>query len=1027
MNLAGISLRRPVTILMVCLAIVAAGLAAARLLPIALWPETDWPVLFVQVEAPGSSPEELEEEVIRPLEDSISMVAGINQLRSNVSPDSAELQVEFHWGEEMAPRNMEVEERIDTVRGELPDSVENIQVLTGDTDDIPVVQFEVSADKDLTGEYRLLERQLLQPLERLEGVSRIELWGVQPSEYEVRLNPDRLAATDLDADEVVQLLQANHQTLALGTLHHPPQRQRLRSNSQLADADAIRDQPLGNGLRVGDVAEVVESSDPVSTVRTLDGQRSIGLNVFREPNENIVDLSERVHAEVEALAQDPELEEVSIRPVNDQADAVTDSLQQLLRAGMLGGLLALMVLWGFLRSLRTTLVVVGSIPIALSASLAVLYLAGLSLNVLSMMGLMLAIGMLVDNAVVVSENIFRHRQQGHGPLRASLVGTREVAMAVTAGTLTTILVFLPILVAPQSMLTVQLEHVAVAIVITLVASLLIALSFIPLVISRMRGAQVINDREDPVRRLARRYGGALHWCLQRPRRIGLLALLVLVSVLIPAQQVGTDLAGSEEAPTLVLDHHIEGHHPRDDVGAAVEQTESVLFEHREALGIERVFSFYGTGSATTFVHMEDDAPHPAGEVRERLSDQLPETAISEARFRGERGGGADALSVRVEGERSEELPAMARELAERLNTIEGVAFAQPDLEDAPESLRIHPDPVVGENLGLHPAELARQVSQALSGQRLESLRGHNGEMDLNVIYRMDERRDASSLATMPLNLPEGQALRLDAAAHLQRDQEADQIQRVDRRAAAYINLELEDDATSMEVRNRIEQSLEDLHLPPGFRWGFGSAFQQEMDDLNMLMLTYLLAVLLIFLVMASLFEALLKPLAILSSILFSIVGVYWFFLMTGTPFTFMAMIGVLVLMGVVVNNGIVLVDQVNRLRWQGMDRIGALCQGSMDRFRPILMTVATTILGLLPLAISDARFAGDGPSYQPMAQAIIGGLGFSTLVSLFFLPVLYLGLDEAGIRARRAWRRAGEALPGTGKHAGHQNHMRSNS
>ncbi len=1015
MNIPALALRRPVTTLMICLAVAAAGLAAARMLPIALWPDMDWPVAFVEIQAPGASPEELEREVVQPLEDSVSMISGMDQLRAFAYPDRVQLQVQFEWGEEMGSRNMEIQERVDVVRGEFPDYVEDIQVMTGDTEDIPVVQLEITSERDLSGEYRMLERVLENRLESVPGVSRTEMWGVQENEYEVRLDPDRLAAHGLAAREVADTLDRNHRTLATGSMRVPPEHIRLRADSSFPDTASILAQPLGNGLRVEDVATVEEFAAPRSTIRQLDGEQTIAVNLFREPGQNIVDLSRRIHSALDEVRADPEFSDIRITTRTDQADAVGASLTQLLRAGLLGAVLALLVLWGFLRSLRTTLVVVGSIPLALAASLAVLYQAGLTLNVISMMGLMLGIGMLVDNAVVVSENIFRHRQQGKGPLRASLVGAREVATAVTAGTLTTVMVFLPILVGPSSMLTIQLKHVAVAIVTTLLASLVVALTFIPLVVSRLRGTNITAEDRDPVRRLAHRYGNALQWCLDRPRRVLMLGLLALLSILIPAQHVSTDMFDQDENRTLRLNYQVEGSHALEDMGRVVDRVEQALLEHRDDLDIDTLFSWYSHDSANTLLHLHEGraAEVPAAEVRERVREILPETVIGDPFFHGEQAGGTDQLSVRVEGERSEDLPPIAREVASRLETIDGVAFAQPDLEEAPESVTIQPRPEQGEQLNLPVQEIAQQVNLALSGRGLERLRGANGEVDLRAIYRRDERESLKMLAAMPIQLPDGGTIPLNALASLERGREDDRIARVNRRAAAYVELHLDDDASSGEVRGQVSEALEDLQLPPGYRWGYGSAFQQEMDDLGQLMLTYLLAILLIFLVMASLFEALLKPLAILTSILFSIVGVYWFFLFTGATFTIMAMIGILVLMGVVVNNGIVLVDHVNRLRWEGMDRLEAIRRGSVDRFRPILMTVGTTILGLTPLAITDARFAGDGPSYQPMAQAIIGGLAFSTVISLFLLPVLYLALDQAGHWGARLWRRAGSFGPGS--------------
>ena len=1013
MNLTRLALSRPVTTFMLCVSVAVAGMAAARFLPLAMWPDMDFPAVFIHASAPGMGPEEMEREVIRPIEESVATMSGLDRIEATASPDQGQVQVFFQWGDEMASRNLEVQARMDAIRHQLPDTVQRVRVFTGSTSDQPVLTLRVSSDRDLAREYTLLDRQLRARLERIDGVSQVQLYGVQKPQLEVQLDPERLRMHGLTDRQVAETLQRNHETVSGGLMDDPPRRLRVRPDAEFHSVEEMRSLPLGRGIRLGDVAEIRETTPELRLVRLLDRQPSVGLNILQEAGANLVDVSRQVKAELELIREDPDFAGIRIFEMNDTAAGVTESLRQVLRAGLIGALLALGVLWFFLRSFRTTLIVVTTIPLAVAASLAVMYLLGMSLNILTMMGLMLAIGMLVDNAVVVSENIFRHRQENHRrPLSASIRGSREVGVAVFAGTLTTIIVFLPLMFGGQDQISVFLKHVAAAIVVTLIASLIIALTLIPLLLSRLSTAKSAQDRPNPVAGLARRYGRALNWSLHWPKLTLLFGALAMASIVIPMKAVDTDMFPPEGSRTLWLNYHIEGSHPLDDVRASVETIENYLYEHQDHFDLDSVYSWYEAGRAQSGLILNDgDAARlSVDEVRKRVMEDLPDIVIGQPSFEWQRAGGAETLRLRLEGERYGEMMPMATGLAEQLRTVDGVAGARPVMESRSQELRLDVRGNVAEQYGISPREISQSVSLALQGQNLRPLRGDTEDTEIRVIYRDAERRSMNELAALPIPLGEGRQVRLDSLVEFRVGEQAAAIQRMNRRTAINIEFELDEDVTANVARNRIREAMDIVQLPAGYRWSFGRGFEQDQEAMQKLMQNNLLAIMLIFLVMAALFEALLKPLAIISAIAFSITGVFWFFMLTGTSFSFMAMIGILVLMGVVVNNGIVLVNHVNHLRWSGMSIHDALYHGSLHRFRPILMTVATTILALTPLALGDVRIGGGGPSYQPMARAIIGGLAFSTVVSLFLLPVLYILLDRLGYRARRRWRQAGRMV-----------------
>ncbi|MCP1727709.1 HAE1 family hydrophobic/amphiphilic exporter-1 [Natronospira proteinivora] len=1013
MNLTRLALSRPVTTFMLCASVLVAGLAAARMLPLALLPDLDFPGVFVQVEAPGMGPEELEREVLRPIEESVATLKGIDRLEGTANPDQGQVRIFFQWGDEMGPRNLEVQARIDAIRHELPDSVQRVRVFTGSTSDNPMLTLRLSSDRDLSREYSLLDRHLRARLERIEGVSQVQLYGIQQPQIEIQLDPDRLAAFGLSGQDVANTIDRNHQTVSGGMLDVSPRRLRVRPDAEFHSTEELAQLPLGNGVRLNDVADIHETTPPLRLVRLLDREPSVGLNILRESGANLVAVADRVKAELDDIRQDPQFSGIRIFEMNDESAAVTESLKQLLLAGFIGALLALAVLWFFLRSFRTTLIVVATIPAAMATSLAVMYLLGLSLNILSMMGLMLAVGMLVDNAVVVSENIFRHRQEKHrNPLSASLRGSKEVGVAVFAGTLTTIIVFLPLVFGGQDDITVFLQHVAAAIVVTLIASLLISLTLIPLLLSRVSADQAAENRPNPVAGLARIYGRGLQWSLNRPRLTLLFGVLAMASILIPTNLVESEMFPQQDSRTLWLSYHVDGSHPLSDMREAVDTIEAYLYANQDDFDLDSVYSFYESGRAQSalILNTGDDAQLTAAQVRERVMENLPDIVIGNPSFDWQRSGSTETLNLRIEGERYEEMLPMARELAEQLSLLEGITRARPVIESRAQELQVRVRRDASEQFDIRPREIATSVSLALQGQGLRPLRGDVDDTELRVIYREAERRSLEQLAGMTISMANGERVRLDSLADLEIAEQAAAIQRRDRRTAVDIEFDLAADTNTSQAQSQIRSAMADVTLPAGYRWSFGRGFEQDQESMQRMLQNIMLSIFLIYIVMAALFEALLKPLAILSAIAFSITGVYWFFLFTGTSFTFMAMIGILILMGVVVNNGIVLVNHVNHLRWQGLNMYDALYHGSLHRFRPILMTVATTILALLPLALGDASLAGDGPSYQPMARAVIGGLAFSTVVSLFLLPSLYILLDRLGVRARRQWQRAGRVV-----------------
>jgi len=1010
---AEFSIRRPVTITMVFVSLVTVGLLAARLLPLEYFPELDVPFVLVQVPYPGSTPDEVEQEITRPVEEVLATLSDIKRLESQSNADQASFQIEFDWDEDVAIKAVEARERVEAIRDQLPDDVRRIQVFKFNFADQPVFTLRISSERDLSNAYDMIMRTLIRPLERIDGVARVQLQGLEPKEIRIELDADRVNAHRVDLQALqIRLREINFSTSA-GMLTDSGTRYRVTPRGEFDSVDQYRDLVIDGGLRLGDIADISYDSAERDYARHLDRRYAIGVNIFKENGANLVDVSRRALAEVERIGRQPEMNGINLFFLDNQAEGVVSSLKDLRNAGLLGAMLSLLVLYFFLRNIPMTLMVALAVPVSITIALGAMYFLGMSLNILSMMGLMLAIGMLVDNAVVVSESIATERENTPDPdqvIPATERGVRSVALAVAAGTLTSAAVFLPNIFGEQNQISIFLSHVAVAIVVSLGVSLVLAQTLIPMIASRMK--PVSRSIHTPVLDAIRhRYEALLRWTLSHRRWSALLIVLTFASIAVPASMVNTDMFPNTEDRDLFLMYNLDSQYPLDRVKVAVDRIENYLYDNQEQLEIRAVYSYYNeSGEAQSSILLTDDsdAIRASSDIADQILEELPDVAIGKPSFEFERSG-SEGVSVALVGTSSEQLRAQAREvirILERVDGLNGVRLPETPNE---RELQVRVNRDRARLLGFDSARVANTVATALRGVNLREFQGDDGDVPVILRFRDADTQTPESLSGLLLTNEAGQQVPITAMVDLVENPGPTQIRRIDRETSLIVRANL-DDITMEQARERIEAALTPMELPPGYEWRLGRGFDREDDTGQRMLINILLALALIYIVLAALFESMLYPVTMIVSILFSVVGVYWFFLITATTFSLMAMIGILILIGVVVNNGIVLIDHINRLRAGGMQRDAAILEGGRDRLRPILMTVGTTVLGLVPLCIGTTQLGGDGPPYFPMARAIVGGLLFSTVVSLIFLPTIYIWLDVMRHWPKRLWRFAGRML-----------------
>ncbi|MEX0707010.1 MAG: efflux RND transporter permease subunit [Woeseia sp.] len=1020
MKHTALALQRPVTTVVFFVALALVGLIASRLLPLEKFPDIEFPGIFIQIPYDGSTPEEVERLITRPVEESLATLSGVERMQSTSSDNMAQIFLQFGWDQSMGAKGIEARAKVDGIRHQLPADVRRVFIFTGSLSDQPVLQLRISSERDLSDSYELLDRLLKRRIERIEGVSRVQLQGVDPREIRILMNADRLAAHGVNIDSVRQLLERSNFAVSAGRITDNGERFNVRPNGDFTSVQQIRDIVINDGnLRLRDVADVELRSPDRDYGRHLDRSYAIGVVVSKSTGANMVEVTDRVMREVAEVAKLPQMQGIQIFDLDNQGDAVKDSLADLLNAGLVGALLAIVVLYLFLRQLSTTLIVTAAVPFSLLITLGALYFFDLSLNMLTMMGLMLAVGMLVDNAVVVTESVFRHRSMDpEHPFEATYKGVKEVGMAVIAGTATTIIVFLPIMFGAKTDITVFLTHVAVTIIVALLASLLIAQTLVPMLAARVAAPPPAKEGA-LISRLSGRYVRSLKWILVHPwKTFGGIVLVCVIGVMpLVLQLVKFDAFPQDNGRRLYMPYHIEGQHPLERVEAAVNEVEEYLFANQEEFNIRSVYSYFdkGTAASTILLTEEKDATLSTSQVIERIRENIPILAIGKPSFEFDQQGGGDGFSVQISGDSTSRLNELAADITRILTGVDGLRDVRTDAETADREVQVSIDRSRAAAVGLTTAAIADAISVAMRGQNLREFRSEQGEVQVRLAFRADDKQTIEQLADLPLYSADGQRITLGSIASFRVAQSPDSIRRTDRQTSVILSANLNDGHTLEDIRPTVENLMNEYSLPSGYRWKFGRGFERQDETQQMMAQNILLGVACIFLVMAALFESLLFPFSIiLGSIVFSVFGVFLFFAATGTTFSFMASIGIMILIGVVVNNGIVLVDHINNLRQQGLPRNEAIVEAGRDRLRPILMTVATTILGLSPLAIGSTQVGGDGPPYYPMARAIIGGLAFSTVVSLLVVPALYAYFDTLAGWGRKVMRVAnrGSAAPG---------------
>jgi HAE1 family hydrophobic/amphiphilic exporter-1 len=997
---------------MLMISLLVLGWVSLYRLPLELFPRLDFPFIGVYTPYPNAIPSQVEEEIAKPLEEVLATLGGVREIFSYSSSDDCFVGVEFYWGREVDALRLEVKEKVDQIKPELPSDIRDISIFTFNSADSPVMVGRISAKgRDLSGSYDLIEKKIINPLKRVQGVGQVNIDGVAPKEVSVYLEMAKIKEHNVDIRRVFQDLQAAGVNVTVGKVTENGLRVPVRTWTQVDSHEDLGEIPLGRAsLRLSDIADVVYEEPALTYGRHLNRDQAIAFWIQKESGANVVDLAERLRAELELMNTDPALEGVDVVLFWDQSEQILGSLRALRGSGLIGAVLAVLVLFFFLRSIRSTLVIALAIPFSIIAACCFLFLTGRSLNVLTMMGLMLAVGMLVDNAVVVLESIHRHQVNGGDPAQTSIRGAKEVALAVFAATSTSIIVFAPVVfTSSKDGLLTFLAETGVTISVTLALSLLISLTFIPLMTSKMAKPGK-EKRSKLMDKCLRGYLRALRWTSLRHRYITGLVIVPAVTILSIGAAVLTKVHFEEEAglkvDRLYLSYDFSDNLNYRRTEEYVNVVEEYLMPRREELGVESIYSFYADNQAGTTLFFENEfmSDDELQGIREQLREGLPEMPGVKIRLGDEEqegaGAGAKTVEVTIWGEDSrylEELAGQAMRLLRRIPEMHDVTSYD---EGGSHEIRVHVDDNKAPRLGLSPLNVSQILGLTFRGAPLPELRTPDGEVELGVILQPEDRKSPDDLEGLTVSMSRGIDVELGSVAELTRGRGPREIRRRDQKAAVSVHAAYEGEETA-DIHKRVAEMMNSIPMPAGYTWTFGRSMQRAQEQQRQMLINVLLALACVYLVMAALFESLTHPLVIMTSLPFAFLGVVWTLVLTDTPLNIMTMIGLVILVGIVVNNGIVLLDHINNYRRKGLSVEEAVMEGGRERFRPILMTAATTILGLVPMALGNANIGGLG--YFPLARSVMGGLAASTILTLLVLPTFYSILEDINGWSKRLW------------------------
>lgn len=1017
MNIAALSVKRPVTTIMIVLIVILLGVVSFTKIPIDLYPNIEIPVAIINTSYPNVGPEEIETLVTRPIEEAVGTVSNIDTIQSITREGSSIVIIQFKFGTNMDFAALDIREKVDLVKGYLPDGASDPMVLQIDINAQAIIQMTLSG-ADIATLQQYAEDVVKPSIERVEGVASVSISGGYQNYVSVTLDTEKLNGYGLTVDQLAGILAAENINLPAGTVNQGDKALLLRTVGEFETLEEIQNTLIttatGASIHLSDIADVAISKKAVTSVSTVDGVPSVSVAVQKQSGVNTVMVASQVNKAIQELDQ---VSPYDLKVIIDQSNFINRAINQVASNGLVGGFLAILILFIFLRSFRSTIIIGLSIPVSIIATAVILYFSNITLNMMTLGGLALGIGMLVDNSVVVLENIYRMVQEGQNRVEASINGTKEVAMAITASTLTTVAVFLP-MVFVEGITAIMFREFSLTVTFSLMSSLVVSLTLIPalasklLIVDEFQGKHHHNkfrilswllDITDKLYfGLEASYRKLLKWSLYHKKTVVAVAVITMILSGLSFTMIGTEFIPAADEGTFTIDVTLE-------TGAKVEETNQAMEEIVNAIAdIPSLDYVFTTTDGNGFLSSTENKGTISGvlvpidqrdvsifdvikEVEKRIKN-IPgvRTQVASQSSMGMMTGGSD-ISIDIKGNDLDTLKSISDQVEEMVKSVSGTRSVKSSMDDPIPQYEIKLRRNDAARYGLTTAQVSGSVKAMIDGRLATRYKLDGTELD--VVIEGDSRYEESveSLKQLKITAPTGAQVPLGLIADITMEVGATSISRTNQVRYVTVSSSIYDRDLG-DIMTDIQAKVDTITLPKGYTIEYGGQNQEMQSAFKDLKLALILAILLVYMIIASQFESLLVPFIIMLAAPLSFAGGLLGLFFTNRTMNVTSIIGFIMLSGIVVNNAIVLLDYINTRRGFGETREEAILNAGPIRLRPILMTTLTTVLGLIPLALG----IGEGAEIQAsMATVVITGLSLSTLLTLVFIPVAYTLFDQA--------------------------------
>ncbi len=1011
MSLARAAVSRPVFATMVTLIVVVLGLMSLSRLQIDLLPSIELPTLTVRTSYEGADPIVIERSVTQIIEEIIATVPGVEEMTSQSYEGNSSVRVTFGWGSDIDSVAVDVQATLQDELNELPEDITGPRISKFDVDSFPVVLLGISSKLDPVELTEIVENQIRYRFARIPGVAQVDPWGGWTRELRVALDPARLSALGLPLNEILSALRDANLDLPAGKIERGRFEVILRAPAEFTSLEEVRNTVVaerqGIMITLAQVATVEDSYEKLSRIIRVNGERGLRVAIRKQAQANTVEVAQRVLAEVEEINR--AFPQIHVTPVINQGNFIERSIQNVAQSVLYGGALAVLVLLFFLRNLRSTLVISLAIPISMAATFTLLYFGGFTLNLMTLGGLALGVGMMVDSAVVVLENIYRrHQEQGEPPKRAAVAGSREVASAVIAGTITTLTIFLP-LIFLQGVSGVLFKELAYVIMFSLGCALIVALAMVPMLAAKLLSAseervpgRLSKMAEKALGSLEHVYHDALVYALHHRMKTILTTVALFAASLLLIPYIGSEFMPPSDEGEVRISGEMEVGTKLALIDQQTRKLEQLVYDAvPEAVASVVTVTASGTrGSAkaqgeirislTPAAQRQRSNQQIANDLRKLLDGKIAgmtiRTRAPQGQFLLERLlSSEEGIDIEVRGFELSTLGVLSHQVAEAIKDVPGISDVDVSRQQGlpQQQILVQRDKIA--DLGLSVRDLTEVVETAVAGSKAGEYRVAGNAYAIRVQLADAEQRSIDEILDLTVLTPQGEQVALRNLVTTTKGEGPVVIERKDQQRLITVSANVaERDLGS--VAADIQVRLDTLPRPEGYDLLIAGNFEEQQKSFNELVISLLLALLLVYMVLASQYESLRAPLVVMLSVPVAAIGVIVTLFLTDTTLNLQSAIGCIMLCGIVVNNAILLVDQAGRLRQEGNATYEALLEAGRRRLRPILMTTLTTMLALLPLALG----IGEGADAQaPLARAVLGGLAASTLITLLLVPAVY--------------------------------------